>query len=173
MVDKLKSFLIQYNHHITKNNIRANNTSLWLLMSMLWHRQAIFEWKRDTLSSFAVCRIWTESVSGNESPAGWMPFDKPTEQSSIKLKTWNWQPVPMISEHSAYSTPLPLAFAPGFGDTHVCCCLCRCSGTGKRFSNRLETSCLPLLNVGFELIGSLEPNLQQIEFPLTFNVIAI
>ena len=48
-----------------------------------------------------------------------------------------------------------LAFAAGFGDMHV-----------KRFSNRTETSCLPLLNAGFEQ-GSLEPNLQQTECPLT------
>ena len=30
------------------------------------------------------------------------------------------------------------------------CCEFRCSGTGKRFSNQKETSCLPLLNAGFE-----------------------
>ena len=34
-----------------------------------------------------------------------MPADKPTELSRIKLKTWTRQPVPMISEHSAHSTP--------------------------------------------------------------------
>ena len=43
-----------------------------------------------------------------------------------------------------------LAFAPGSGDIHVCCCQFRCSGTGKRYSNRKETSCLPLLKAGFE-----------------------
>ena len=36
-----------------------------------------------------------------------MAADKPTELSIIKLKTWARQPVPMISEHSAHSTPLP------------------------------------------------------------------
>ena len=36
-----------------------------------------------------------------------MPADKPTELSRIKLKTWTRQPVPMISEHSAHSTPQP------------------------------------------------------------------
>ena len=36
-----------------------------------------------------------------------MPSDKPTELSRIKLKTWTRQPVPMISQHSAHSTPLP------------------------------------------------------------------
>ena len=36
-----------------------------------------------------------------------MPADKPTELLRIKLKTWTRQPVPMISEHSAHSTPQP------------------------------------------------------------------
>ena len=35
-----------------------------------------------------------------------MPADKPTELSRINLKTWTRQPVPMISEHPAHSTPL-------------------------------------------------------------------
>ena len=43
-----------------------------------------------------------------------------------------------------------LTFAPGSGDIHICCCWFRCSGTGKRYSNRKETSCVPLLNAGFE-----------------------
>ena len=48
-----------------------------LLISMLWHRQAIFESKG-----------FTQRVSGTESLADWMPADKPTELSMIKLKTW-------------------------------------------------------------------------------------
>ena len=36
-----------------------------------------------------------------------MPADKPTELLRIKLKTWTRQPVHMISEHSANSTPQP------------------------------------------------------------------
>ena len=43
-----------------------------------------------------------------------------------------------------------LAFAPVSGDIHICCCWFRCSGTGKRYSNRKETSCVPLLKAGFE-----------------------
>ena len=35
------------------------HTCLLLLISMLWHRQAIFESKGDKLSSFAECRIRT------------------------------------------------------------------------------------------------------------------
>ena len=33
---------------------------------------------------------------------------------------------------------------------HICCCYFLCSGTGKRYSNRKETSCVPLLKAGFE-----------------------
>ena len=32
-----------------------------------------------------------------------------------------------------------LGFAPCFGNVHVCCCYLRCSGTGKRYSNRKES----------------------------------
>ena len=38
-------------------------TCLLLLISMLWHRQAIFESKGDKLSSSAECRIWTQEES--------------------------------------------------------------------------------------------------------------
>ena len=33
----------------------------------------------------------------------------------------------------------------------VYCCLCRCYGTGELYLNQKETSCLPLLNAGFDL----------------------
>ena len=78
-----------------------------LLISMLWHRQAISESKGDKLSSSAECRIRTQRVSETQFSADWMPADKPTELSRIKLKTWTRQPVPMISKHSAHLTPLP------------------------------------------------------------------
>ena len=89
-------------------------TWLWrytylLLISMLWHRQAIFESKGDNLSFSAECRIRTQRVSESQSPADWMPADKLTELSRIKLKTWTRQPVPMIRKHSAHLTPLPFA----------------------------------------------------------------
>ena len=74
---------------------------------MLWHRQAIFESKGDKLSSSAECRIRAQGVSETQSSADWMPADKPTELSRIKLKSWTRQPVPMISKHSAHLTPLP------------------------------------------------------------------
>ena len=39
-----------------------------------------------------------------------MLADKPTELSRIKIKTWTWQPVPMISEHSSHLAPLSFDF---------------------------------------------------------------
>ena len=83
-------------------------------------------------------------------------------------KTWTQQPVPMMSEHSAHLTLLPLGFRISLW-RYTCCCQCRCSGTGKRYSNRKETSCLPLLslNAGLEP-GSLKtPIRQHTECPLT------
>ena len=94
-------------------------TCLLLLISMLWHRQAIFKLKGDKLSSSAECRIWT-SVSGAESPAHWMPADKPTELSMIKLKTWTQQPFTMFWEHWALRPHCRLAFAHGSRDMHFC-----------------------------------------------------
>ena len=82
-------------------------TYLLLLISMLWHRQAIFESKGDKLSSSAECRIRTQRVCETQSSADWMSADKPTELSRIKQKTWTRQPVPMISKHSDHLTPLP------------------------------------------------------------------
>ena len=83
------------------------HTYLLLLIAMLWHRQASFESKGDKLSSSAESRIRTQGVSETQSSADWMPADKPTELSRIKLKTWTRQPVPMISKHSAHLTPPP------------------------------------------------------------------
>ena len=85
-------------------------TYLLLLISMLWHRQVIFESKRDKLSSSSESRIRTQGVSETQSSADWMPADKPTELSRTKLKTWTRQPVPMISEHSANLAPLSVDF---------------------------------------------------------------
>ena len=65
----------------------TNILCLLLLISMLWHRQAIFASKGDKLRSSAQCRI-RNRVSGTESLADWMPADKLTELSRIELKTW-------------------------------------------------------------------------------------
>ena len=82
------------------------HTYLLLLISTLWHRQAIFESKGDNLSSSAERRIRTKKVSETYSPADWMSADKPTELSRIKLKNLNSTAVPFISKHSAHLTPL-------------------------------------------------------------------
>ena len=98
-------------------------TCLLLLISMLWHRQAIFESKGDKLSSSAECRIRSHQGLRHQIAsrlnARWQT-DWAIED--LAKKTWTRQPVPMIREHSAHSTPQPLAFAPGSGDIHVCCC---------------------------------------------------
>ena len=60
-----------------------------LLISMLWHRQAIFESKGDKLSSSAECRIRTQRVSETQSSADWMPADKPIEAIEDQAKNLN------------------------------------------------------------------------------------
>ena len=84
-------------------------TYLLLLISMLWHRQAIFKSKGDKFVPLQNAGL-EPGVQDTKSPADWMLADKPTELSRIKLKTWTWQPVPMISEHSAHLTPLSVDF---------------------------------------------------------------
>ena len=56
----------------------------------------------------------------------------------------------MISEHSAHLTPLSVDFRTRLWRYTYLLLLIRCSGTGKRYSNRKETSGVPLLNTGFE-----------------------
>ena len=135
-------------------------TCLLLSISMLWHRQAIFESKGDELFSSAECRIRAWKSQDTSSTTNWMPIHKPTKLSRIKLKLelnspslW-WVSIQLTWLHCRF------AFALGLGDIHVCCCQFRCSGTGKWYSNRKETNCLPLLNAGFEL-GSLKTPIRQ------------
>ena len=125
-------------------------TCLLLLNSMLWHRQAIFKSKGDKLCSSAESRIWTRDPRhqfASRLNARWqtdwaiedqvkkLELDSPSLWSASIQPTWSH---------------CQLSFAPGSGDIHVCCCWFRCSGTGKRYSNRKETSCVPLLKAGFE-----------------------
>ena len=117
---------------------------------MLWHRQVIFESKGDKLSSSAECRIRTQGLRhliASRLNAHWQT-DWAIEDQAKKFELdspslW-WVNIQPTWPHCQ------LAFAPGFGDIHVCCCWFRCSGTGKRYSNRKETICLPLPNAGFE-----------------------
>ena len=82
------------------------NIYLLLLISMLWHRQAIFESKGDNLSSSAECRIRTQRVSETQSSADWMPADKPTELSRIKQ---NLNSTARPYDQQAFSPPDPTA----------------------------------------------------------------
>ena len=82
---------------------------LLLLISMLWHRQAIFKSKGDKLCSSAECRIWTRGPRhqiASRLNARWQTDWAIEDQA----KTWTRQPVPMISEHSAHLTPLSVDF---------------------------------------------------------------
>ena len=88
-------------------------------------------------------------VSDTKSPADWMPSDKLSSRGSNK----NLNSTACPYGQRAFSPLDPtasLAFTHGSGDIHVCCCQFRCSGTDKRYSNLKKTSCLPLLNAGFE-----------------------
>ena len=77
---------------------------------MLWYR-VVFESNRKETSCLPLLNAGFEPrVSDTKLPADWMPADKPTELSKIKLKTWTRQPIPMISEHTSHSTPLPVGF---------------------------------------------------------------
>ena len=80
-----------------------------LLISMFWHRQAIFKTKWDNLCSSAECRIWTRGPRhqiASRLNARWQTDWAIEDQA----KTWTRQPVPMISEHSAHLTPLSVDF---------------------------------------------------------------
>ena len=96
-------------------------TYLLLLISMLWHRQTIFESKGDKLSSSAECRIRTQRVSETQSPADWMPVGKPTELSRIKLKLELDSPFLWWASIQPTRPHCHLAFVPGSGDIHICC----------------------------------------------------
>ena len=128
-------------------------TCLLLLISMLWHRQAIFKSKGDKLFSSAESRIRTHQGLRHQIASRlnahwqthWAIKDQAIKLELDSLSLWSASIQPTWP-HSR------LAFAPGSGDIHVCCCYFRCSGTNKRYSNRKETSCLPLLRAGFEPI---------------------
>ena len=82
---------------------------LLLLITMLWYRQAIFESKGGKLSSSAECSIRTQSPRhqiASRLNVRWQT-DWTIEDQAKNLTR---QPVPMISEFSVHSTPLPVGF---------------------------------------------------------------
>ena len=94
-----------------------------------------------------------------------MPTHKPTELSRIKLKTWTPQPVPMMSEHSAHLTSLPIGFRTWLW-RYTCLLLISMlwhrqailESKGDKLSSSAE---------GFEPVKSQSPNRQPTECPLT------
>ena len=84
-------------------------TYLLLLISMLWHRQAIFKSKGDKLCSSAECSIWTPGPR-HQIPSRLNARWQSDWAIEDQAKTWTRQPVPMISEHSAHLTPLSVDF---------------------------------------------------------------
>ena len=119
---KLKPWTRQPVHMISKHSAHSTSlpvgfrTWLWrytcllLLISMLWHRQAIFESKGDKMSSSAECRIRTQGlrhIFASRLNACWQTDWAIEDQAK---KNWTRQPVHMISKHSAHSTSLPVGF---------------------------------------------------------------
>ena len=81
-----------------------------LLIPMIWNRQANFESKGDKLFSSAERRIRTQGLRhqiASRLNARWQTDWAIEDQAK---KTWTRQSIPMISEHSAHSTPLPVVF---------------------------------------------------------------
>ena len=71
-----------------------------------------------------------------------------------------------VSEHSTLLTLLPIGFRTWLW-RYTYLLLILMPWHRQRFSNRKETSCLPLLNAGFEAGKSETPNRRQTECPLT------
>ena len=97
-------------------------TCLLLLISMLWHGQAIFESKGDKLSSSAEYRIRTHQGLRHQIDsrlnARWQTDWAIEDQAKLELDSpsiWSASIQP-TRPHSRF------AFAPGSGDIHVCCC---------------------------------------------------
>ena len=98
------------------------HTCLLLLISMLWHRQAIFKSKGDKLCSSAESRIWTRDPRhqfASRLNARWQT------DWAIKDQAKNFE----LDRPSLWSASIQptwphcqLTFAPGSGDIHVCCC---------------------------------------------------
>ena len=94
------------------------------LISKLWHRQAIFESKRDKLSSSAEGRIRSHQGIRHQIAsrlnARWQT-DWAIEDQAIKLELYSpslWSAcIQPTWPHSR------LAFATGSGDIHICCLL--------------------------------------------------
>ena len=97
-------------------------TYLLLLISMLWHRQAIFKSKGDTLCSSAEGRIWTRGPRhqiASRPNARWQT-DWAIEDQAKKPELHS--PPPWSASIQPTWPHCQLTFAPGSGDIHICCC---------------------------------------------------
>ena len=98
-------------------------TYLLLLISMLWHRQAIFKSKGDKLCSSAESRIWSwdpRHQIASRLNASWQTDWAIEDQAKKKLELDS----PSLWSASIQPTwpHCQLTFAPGSGDIHICCC---------------------------------------------------
>ena len=113
------------------------------------------------------CKIWRVRKGTRALQRKWFEWliDWLIEIWQIKQKTQ--QAVPMMSEHSSpldftadWLSRLAVAVYMTYGEFW-------CNGTVKWFSDRKETSCLPLLDAGFEYWKFETPNRHRLECPLT------
>ena len=94
------------------------HTCLLLLISMLWHRQAIFKSKGDKLCSSAERKIWTRGPRhqiASRLNARWQTDWVTEDQANTSTR----QPVPMISEHSAHLAPLSVTYIHKYIHTYM------------------------------------------------------
>ena len=114
----------EHSAHLTPLSVDFTyiHTYLLLLISMLWHRQAIFKSKGDKLCSSAEGRIWTRGPRhqiASRLNARWQT-DWAIEDQAKKLELDS----PSLWSASIQPTwpHCQLTFAPGSGDIHICCC---------------------------------------------------
>ena len=151
-------------------------TYLLLLISMLWHRQAIFKSKGDKLCSSAECRIWTRGPRhqiASRLNARWQtnwaiedeaknlnstarPYDQRAFSPLDPTVIWLSQLAQVIYIFVVVNFDALAQTGDIQIETRQVVFLCRMqdlnpgSHTPNRQQNRKETSCVPLQNAGFE-----------------------
>ena len=126
-------------------------TYLLLLISIFWHRQAIFNSKGDKLCSSAECRIGTQgprhqiaSRLNARWQTDWAIADQAKNLNST-ARPYDQRACSPLDPTVSWLSHLALAiyiFVVVNFDALA---------QGKRYSNRKETSCVSLQNAGFEL----------------------
>ena len=104
---KLIFCIPQFSWHLSKYQI---NTCTYMFPVVNFDALAQTSDRNETSYLPLLTAGFEPRLSDTKWPADWMLSDKLSELSRIKLKTWARQPVPLISEHSAHSTPLPVGF---------------------------------------------------------------